>query len=230
MLGRIISTNLKLSHLSSLGISILQFILIGAKKAPKQVQSLIEQTHQQVVDPNNQRNVIELIEKIIIYKFTHHGTALRWRQSIMLGVHALKQLYEIDDSQWLGETISLLRNHQFQQLDLEHLIEELEDLGKEKKNAVASLLEQVIRHLLLLQHWTKETEYNTINWQEEIYNFRTQLRRKITANLRNYLEEELNYIYEDALGFVKIKTANTVIFPSQCPYSLEQLLDRDWLP
>jgi len=109
----------------------------------------------------------------------------------MLGVHQLKQLYELDDSQWLGETISLLRNHQFQQLDLEHLIEELEDLGKE---------------------------------------FRTQLRRKMTANLRNYLEEELNYIYEDALGFVKIKTANTVIFPSQCPYSLEQLLDRDWLP
>jgi DNA polymerase III gamma/tau subunit len=148
----------------------------------------------------------------------------------MQSIHALKQLYELDDSQWLGETISLLRNHQFQQLDLEHLIEELEDLGKEKKNAVASLLEQVIRHLLLLQHWTKETEYNTINWQEEIYNFRTQLRRKMTANLRNYLEEELNYIYEDALGFVKIKTANTVIFPSQCPYSLEQLLDRDWLP
>jgi hypothetical protein len=83
----------------------------------------------------------------------------------------------------------LLRNHQFQQLDLEHLIEELEDLGKEKKNAVASLLEQVIRHLLLLQYWTKETEYNTINWQEEIYNFRTQLKREMTTNLRNYLEE-----------------------------------------
>ncbi|MFM6510792.1 MAG: DUF29 domain-containing protein, partial [Microcystis panniformis] len=80
----------------------------------------------------------------------------------MLGVHQLKELYELDDSQWLGETVSLLRNHQFQQLDLEHLIEELEDLGKEKKNAVASFLEQVIRHLLLLQYWTKEAEYNTI--------------------------------------------------------------------
>jgi len=86
----------------------------------------------------------------------------------MQSIHALKQLYELDDSQWLGETISLLRNHQFQQLDLEHLIEELEDLGKE---------------------WTKETEYNTINWQEEIYNFRTQLKREMTTNLRNYLEE-----------------------------------------
>ena len=138
----------------------------------------------------------------------------------MLGVHQLKQLYELDDSQWLGETVSLLRNHQFSQLDLEHLIEELEDLGKEKKNAVASLLEQVIRHLLLLQYWTKEAEYNTIHWQEEIYNFRTQLGRKMTANLHNYLEEELNSIYQDALGFVKIKTVNTVIFPSQCPSSL----------
>ncbi|CCH99421.1 conserved hypothetical protein [Microcystis aeruginosa PCC 9717] len=149
---------------------------------------------------------------------------------MMQRIHDLKQLYEIDDSQWLGETVSLLRNHQFSQLDLEHLIEELEDLGKEKKNAVASLLEQVIRHLLLLQYWTKEAEYNTIHWQEEIYNFRTQLGRKMTANLHNYLEEELNSIYQDALGFVKIKTVNTVIFPSQCPYSLEQLLDRSWLP
>ena len=149
---------------------------------------------------------------------------------MMQRIHDLKQLYEIDDSQWLGETVSLLRNHQFSQLDLEHLIEELEDLGKEKKNAVASFLEQVIRHLLLLQYWTKEAEYNTIHWQEEIYNFRTQLKRKMMANLRNYLEEELNSIYQDALGFVKIKTVNTVIFPSQCPYSLEQLLDRSWLP
>ena len=52
---------------------------------------------------------------------------------MMQRIHDLKQLYEIDDSQWLEETVSLLRNHQFSQLDLEHLIEELEDLGKEKK-------------------------------------------------------------------------------------------------
>ena len=58
----------------------------------------------------------------------------------MQSIHALKQLYELDDSQWLGETISLLRNHQFQQLDLEHLIEELEDLGKEKKNGSSLLV------------------------------------------------------------------------------------------
>ena len=149
---------------------------------------------------------------------------------LTMKVNDLKQLYDVDDAQWLEETVNLLKKHQFQQLDLDNLIEELEDLGREKKNAVASLLEQIIRHLLLLQYWTKESEYNSVHWQEEIYNFRTQLGRKITTNLRNYLEKELNSIYQDALGFVKIKTVNSVVFPPDCPYSLEQLLDRSWLP
>ncbi|NEQ62391.1 MAG: DUF29 domain-containing protein, partial [Moorea sp. SIO4A1] len=69
----------------------------------------------------------------------------------------LKNLYEIDDAQWLEETIKLLKNKEFNQLDWDNLIEELEDLGREKKNAVASLLEQVIRHLLLLHYWTSES-------------------------------------------------------------------------
>ena len=149
---------------------------------------------------------------------------------LTIKVNDLKQLYDVDDAQWLEETVSLLKKHQFQQLDLDHLIEELEDLGREKKNAVASLLEQIIRHLLLLQYWTTEAEYNAVHWQEEIYTFRTQLGRKVTTNLRNYLEKELNSIYQDALGFVKIKTINSVVFPPDCPYSLEQLLDRSWLP
>ncbi|MFB2971702.1 DUF29 domain-containing protein [Aerosakkonema sp. BLCC-F183] len=142
----------------------------------------------------------------------------------------LKNLYEVDDYQWLEETVKLLKKQQFEDLDLDNLIEELEDLGKEKKNAVASLLEQVIRHLLLLQYWRSESEYNAVHWQEEIYNFRIQLRRRITTNLRNYLESELNSIYKDALGFVKIKTQNSVTFPPECPYSLDQLLDVEWLP
>lgn len=142
----------------------------------------------------------------------------------------LKTLYETDDVEWLQETVKLIKNHQFEQLDLENLIEELEDLGREKKNAVASLLEQIIRDLLLLQYWTGEVEYNRVHWEEEIYSFRVQLRRKITTNLRNYLESESNSIYQDALGFVKIKTQNIVYFPPECPYTLEQLLDIDWFP
>jgi hypothetical protein len=87
----------------------------------------------------------------------------------------LQQLYETDDYLWLLETIDLLKQGCFDEVDLENLIEELEDLGSEKKNAVKSLLEQVIRHLLLLQFWTEESEINYYHWQSEILGFRYQI-------------------------------------------------------
>ncbi|MBE9072193.1 DUF29 domain-containing protein [Microcystis sp. LEGE 08355] len=142
----------------------------------------------------------------------------------------LKTLYEIDDSLWLEETIKLLKAKRFQALDLENLIEELEDLGNEKKFRVASLLEQIIRYFLLLQFWTEERAYNQEHWELEIVNFQIQLKRRLTTNLRNYLQNELTNIYEDAVVFVRKKTNNQVNFPNTCPYSLEELLDPNWLP
>ncbi|TRU83470.1 MAG: DUF29 domain-containing protein [Microcystis novacekii Mn_MB_F_20050700_S1] len=142
----------------------------------------------------------------------------------------LKTLYEIDDSLWLEETIELLKNKRYEALDLENLIEELEDLGNEKKFRVASLLEQIIRHFLLLQFWTEEREYNQDHWELEIVNFQIQLKRALTTNLRNYLQNELTKIYEDAVFFVRKKTKNKVIFPDTCPYILEELIDPNWLP
>jgi hypothetical protein len=141
-----------------------------------------------------------------------------------------QQLYETDDLQWLEETIALLKNRQFEALDLDNLIEELEDLGSEKRNAVVSLLDQVIRHLLLLEYWESEVTNNSIHWQGEIYNFRLQLQDKMTKTLYNYLVYKLDTIYGRALKAVNIKTQKSVDFPEKCPYSLEELLDIDWLP
>ncbi|MFM8293613.1 MAG: DUF29 family protein, partial [Microcystaceae cyanobacterium] len=45
----------------------------------------------------------------------------------MAVISNLKQLYETDEVQWLAETIELLKQRQFEELDLEHLIEELEE-------------------------------------------------------------------------------------------------------
>ena len=141
----------------------------------------------------------------------------------------LKQLYETDDYLWLLATIELLKQGRFDEVDLENLIEELEDLGNEKKNAVESLLQQIIRHLLLYQYWTIEVERNSGHWQAEIYSFRDQLNAKLTTNLRNHLVEQRLKIYQRALGYVQRKTQFQVDFPEICPYSLEQLLDIDYL-
>ncbi len=142
----------------------------------------------------------------------------------------LKILYEIDDSLWLEATIELLKAKRFDALDLENLIEELEDLGNEKRFRVASFLQQIIRHCLLLQFWTSEREYNQAHWESELVNFQDQLNTYITASLRKYLEQEFDNIYQKALRYARKKTNNQVHFPNTCPYSLEELLDPNWLP
>ena len=142
----------------------------------------------------------------------------------------LKTLYEIDDSLWLEETIKLLKTKKFDALDLDNLIEELEDLGNEKKFRVASFLQQIIRHCLLLQFWTSERKYNQAHWQAEIVSFQYQLKRYLTTNLRKYLEQEFEQIYFESVRYVRQKTDNKVNFPDICPYSLEELLDPNWLP
>jgi Domain of unknown function DUF29 len=138
----------------------------------------------------------------------------------------LQDLYEIDDYLWLEETINLLKQKKFNELDLENLIEELESLVRRDKLAIRSLLEQIIRHLLLLEYWDSEYERNANHWEAEIFSFRRQLKRVLTTNFRNYLYQELPDIYDDAVGYVIRKTGMN-IFPSKCLYNLEQLLDEN---
>lgn len=144
---------------------------------------------------------------------------------------SLKELYEIDDHLWLEETIKLLKANHLEKLDLENLIEELENLGRRDKAKVASLLEQIIRHLLLLQYWREESQYNSGHWKAEIRSFRNQLKRNLTTNLYQFLEIELASIYDDALGYVIDKTEGKLDnLPQSCTYTLEQILNINFLP
>jgi hypothetical protein len=141
----------------------------------------------------------------------------------------LKKLYEIDEHLWLERTIKLLKDNHLEEIDRENLIAELEELSRKDKNKAASLLEQIIRHILLLQYWSSEYNRNAPHWEAEIDSFRTQLKRHLTNSLQNYLQEELVTIYQDALRYVSKKT-RLEIFPDTCPFELEQLLDLNWLP
>ncbi|MGY6528640.1 MAG: DUF29 domain-containing protein [Cyanobacterium sp.] len=141
----------------------------------------------------------------------------------------LQELYKIDDYLWIQETLKLLKEKKFDKLDLENLIEELDDLGSEKRHKVESLLQQIIRHLLLLEYWEEERERNYRHWRSEVTNFRGQISKRMTTNFYNYLSNSLNEIYEDAFLYVVDKSGLN-IFPSQCPYTIDQLLDKRWFP
>lgn len=140
----------------------------------------------------------------------------------------LSSTYQEDYQQWLDETILFLKNRQLDHLDYEHLIEELEDLGNEQKHAVESLVIQVLQHLLFYQYWQSERDYNDRHWRTEIIAFRTQLELRLTTNLKNHLQNRLDYLYSKAKKIAEVKT--NLQLPSQNPYSLDEVLDEDWLP
>ncbi len=73
-------------------------------------------------------------------------------------LNQLQFLYEQDEHLWLTETIKLLKENRLAELDIQHLIEELEALSKRDKNRVESFLRQIIIHLLLWQYWLEEFE------------------------------------------------------------------------
>jgi glycosylphosphatidylinositol transamidase (GPIT) subunit GPI8 len=137
---------------------------------------------------------------------------------------SFKQLYETDDYLWLLETVELLKQKKFNELDLENLIEELESMGKRDLNKAKSLLRQIIIHFLLIQYWQLESERNYHHWRGEIKTFRYDLNNHLTTNLKNKLQEDLINIYQSAIDFVQEKTEFSVNFPQECPYTLEQLL------
>lgn len=144
--------------------------------------------------------------------------------------HQLPLLYEKEYDQWLEQTIQLLQQNRLEELDREHLIEELEALSRREKKAVERFLEQIIRHLLLLQYWSAESPYNANHWKAEIMSFRTQLNEDLTTNLKHHLQDNQTKIYSKALKYVQEKTGYHIPFPENCPYTVEQLLDLNWLP
>jgi hypothetical protein len=142
----------------------------------------------------------------------------------------LQQLYEEDYLVWLEKNTLLLKNRQFQELDLDNLVEELEDLGNERKHAVESYLTRTIQHLLLYQYWINQRNINLNHWIDEISNFRYELNLRLTANLSNYLANNLSKCYASACKLNRKKPNFNVSLPTNCPYTLEQILDIDWFP
>ena len=139
-------------------------------------------------------------------------------------------LYETDYHLWVLDTVKQLQNREFSNLDLENLIEEVADLGREQRHKVESYLRQLLKHLLLYQFWEAERSYCQDGWADEIGNFRAELEILLRSQtLYNYCHSILALTYQKARKLAQKKT-KLEVFPEHCPYSLEKILDEDWLP
>ncbi|GBL14383.1 hypothetical protein MTo_01681 [Microcystis aeruginosa NIES-1211] len=148
-------------------------------------------------------------------------------------------LYEHDYYLWLEKTISLLKNRQFSELDLEDLIEEIKYISRRERQQLGSLLTKLLEHLLKLTYWQSKSNYNKNKWRREILNFRIQIKRIISnkkdgthhKNLVSYLTEILDQCYEDACHlFVEGSSINKRPLSATPIGAIDQILDENWFP
>jgi len=79
---------------------------------------------------------------------------------------ARKSLYESDYLLWIHDVVSKLRARDFDNVDLENLIEEIEDLGRSKKDELKSRLNALLEHLLKRIYVDMPQEFN--GWERTI--------------------------------------------------------------
>src|SRR5262245_50944805 len=146
---------------------------------------------------------------------------------------APKELYEEDFYVWTQRQAELLRARKYGELDLEHLIEEVEDLGGALKRSVRSRARTIMEHLLKLQH--SPAIDPRPGWRDTVRRDRDDLLDDLTPTLRRELGRELEELYARARQRAEESLrdhgehAAADMLPENCPYAAEQVTG-DWLP
>jgi hypothetical protein len=146
---------------------------------------------------------------------------------------APSELYDQDFYAWSKVQADLLRARRYSELDLDHLIEEVDDLGDALKRSVRSRMRTIMEHLLKLQH-SPAPDPRTA-WRATIRAQRVKLRDGLKASVRREVEAELDELYADARALADGalrdhgETAAADALPASCPYTLDRITG-DWLP
>jgi hypothetical protein len=159
----------------------------------------------------------------------------------------LKQLYNKDFYQWIMENVELLKNKDFDLMDWEHVIEELESMGRSELSSAISFMTVILEHLYKYEHFR---DNNTMGngWIKSILNSRYRLIKIFDKNpsLEKKAEESISEAWEDSIKkmitwfkypenhhlakkyFGKIPTEQD--FPKKCPYTFRQILEYEpWI-
>ena len=114
-----------------------------------------------------------------------------------------KSLYESDFLLWTQDTIAKLKARDFDHVDFENLIEEVEALGRSEKKELASRLETLLAHLLKRIYIDIPQEFN--GWERTIREQRRRLTQALrkTPSLKSVWDELLDDAWELALDTVR---------------------------
>jgi hypothetical protein len=145
----------------------------------------------------------------------------------------LKTLTSIDDdfALWAAEQAALLSSGRLDRVDVENIVGELEYLGNSQKSEIENRLRVLLTHLL---KWQFQPAQRSNSWTATLIEQRTEIAEVIrrSPSLKHYPLQALGgRTYEIAMLRASGETGlPEATFPESCPYTIEQILDPDFLP
>jgi Domain of unknown function DUF29 len=113
------------------------------------------------------------------------------------------------------------------ELDLEHVAEEIEDLGRAEFNAVKSYIRQILAHLIKAA--SEPSAGATSHWRKEIVAFHSALLDAFTPSMQQKLDVDRLWrraLQEAAAALEDEGGTLASGFPRSCPFTLDDLLSE----
>jgi hypothetical protein len=161
----------------------------------------------------------------------------------------LKELYEKDFYLWVLENLKLLKNREYELVDWENLLEEIEDMAKRHYEGMIGHMTRIMEHLYKWEHF-RENEYMGSSWKNSILEARKELRDlfdeipslKRIAQERESLYKAWRRAVNGLITWFK-KDENKHLakkyfdrfpkeedFPKECPYTFQQVMEYEpWI-
>lgn len=134
-------------------------------------------------------------------------------------------LYKQDLFAWLDQQVDFLKTKQFDKLDINNLIDEVEAVSKSDKRSLVSHLANLMMHLLKIQYQPK---LKSRFWESSVYNARLSFLEILekSPSMSQFMEE----IFEKAFKKARREAINETgfsgnLFPENCPWGIKEILE-----
>jgi uncharacterized protein (DUF4415 family) len=142
--------------------------------------------------------------------------------------------YEADVAAWATSTAALLRSRNFSTFtadDIEHLADEIEDVGKSEARELKSRVAVLICHLL---KWQYQPARRGRGWQTTINDQRWEVADKLidVPSLKPSLNNPrwILSVWKNGRAMADKETEYTLVLPDECQWTMEKILQENWFP
>ncbi len=138
--------------------------------------------------------------------------------------------YNKDFYAWTIYNAALIRQGNFSKVDIEHVAEEIESMGKRERRELINRLSVLIAHLL---KWQFQPARRCNSWKYTIEEQRNEITDLFddSPSLKHEIDQQLDRAYAKAVLIAATETdLGKEVFPKSCSFSLKQALSQNFFP